>query len=120
MAYSPLSILPHNDIHLSGNGLADVRGAEAVGQHVRQTLKFFKGECWLDTSGGVDWFGYVLGKAPQMQPIAESVVKLAILGVPDVTEITEFVGGYDRASRGLKMSRVSIKTTFDETVSIPL
>lgn len=120
MAYSPLSILPHNDIHLRDGSLADVRGSEAIGQNVRQRLKLFKREYWLDEAQGLDWFGYILGKDRAVQPIAESLIKLHILETPGVIEITEFLATYDQASRGLRVSRISIRTIYDEQVSITL
>lgn len=121
MINSPLSILPHNDIHFGGNNsLQTASGSEAVGQNVRQRLKHFLSEWWLATETGTDWFGYVLGKQPASQPISEAIIKERILDTPGVADILEFQASYDRASRGLRVSRVVVKTIYNETVSIAL
>lgn len=51
-----IAMIPHNDINLDASGnLAKVHDAQAVAQHTRQRLMFYKGECFLDTNVGVEW-----------------------------------------------------------------
>lgn len=114
-----LSIQPHNDLHLDEDGnLVVVTAAEAIGQHIRQRLKCWTGEWFLDTTAGVDWTRYVLGRPPSELPIAEATIKAEILATPGVTEILEFDASYDRSSRGLRIHRCVVTTTYDDTIEI--
>lgn len=111
-----LSVQPHNDLHLDDTGsLVLAYDAEAVAQHVRQRLMFWRREWFLNEEAGVDWTRYVLGRQPAEQAIAEAVIKREILATPGVSEIVVFDAVYDRASRGLRIDRVLLLTTFDDT-----
>lgn len=115
-----IAMFPHNDIGLDAAGnLAMVYDAEAVGQHARQRLMFYKGEYFLDTNVGVDWFGNVLGAQPRAISIAEAMAKKVILDTPGITGIDEFQIEFDRLSRGAFVRRCSIETEYDDT-TIPL
>ena len=60
--YIGLAIKPYNDLEVTADGnLRLVTDAEAIGQHTRQRISFFKGEWFLDLDVGLDWFGKVLG-----------------------------------------------------------
>jgi hypothetical protein len=114
-----LSIEPHNDLRVDDTGSPVlVCDAEAIGEHIRQRLKLFKGEWFLDKAAGVDWFTYILGRPPSELPIAESVIKAEIAATPGVSEILEFSATYDRASRGLRIEWVQILTVFDDILDI--
>lgn len=116
-----LSIQPHNDVHLDASGnLVFVTDAEAIGQHVRQRLKFWAGEWFLNTEAGIDWTRYILGRAPSEQPIAEAVIKREILQTPGVAEILAFDASYDPRSRGLRITRCVVATVFDDVLDISL
>jgi len=114
-----LSILPHNDLRVDETGSPVlVYDAEAIGEHIRQRLKLWAREWFLDTGAGVDWTRYVLGRPPSEIAIAESVIKAEIAATPGVTEILEFSAAYERASRGLRVDRVQILTVFDDLIDI--
>jgi hypothetical protein len=114
-----LSIQPHNDLRLDATGSPVlVFAAEAIGEHIRQRLKLWAGEWFLDTAAGVAWTTYVLGRPPSEMPIAESVIKAEIAATPGVSEILEFSASYDRTSRGLRIERVQILTVFDDILDI--
>lgn len=116
-----ISIKPHNDIELTDDGnLRLVYDNEAIGQHVRQRLKMWRGEWFLNTESGVDWTRYVLGRAPSEQPIAEAVIKREILQTPGVVEIIAWDSRYDARSRGLQITRCVIRTVFDDQIDVPL
>lgn len=106
------------DIFLDEVGnLAIVEDAEAIGQHVSQRLKTFEGEWFLDKDAGVAWLSDVLGL--KYDPaLAEAVTKAEILDTEGVTEIESFSVRFDRETRGLKSDNVSVKTVYDERVSI--
>jgi hypothetical protein len=112
-----LSILPHNDVHFDINGdLVMVHDAEAIGQHIRQRLKFWRGETswWYGEDVGVEWTKYLLGRPPQEQSVAEAVIKQEVLTTPGVTKITEFDAYYDRKNRGLIVSKLVVETEFED------
>ena len=111
--------LPKNDLHLDAAGnLALVRDSEAIGQHVRQRLKFWRREWFLNEEAGVDWTRYVLGRPPSEIAIAEAVFKREVLTTPGVAEILEFDVRHDRASRGFIVERCQVLTTFDDILDI--
>lgn len=106
------------DIYLSNDGnLKIVEDAEAVGQHVRQRLMTFEGEWFLDSEAGVTWLSEVLGF--KYDPIiAEALTKTEILNTDGVTDIESFSVRFDRDIRGLKSDNISVKTDYDERVSL--
>lgn len=107
-----------NDLFLRPNGeLAIVRGAEAVGQHVRQRLKTFSGEWFLDTTAGVPWLDEILGRGYD-PALAEAVVKGEVLDTDGVTEITAFSVRFDRTRRALEAFGIEIMTEYDEEVRV--
>ncbi len=106
-----------NDLFLRADGsLAVVNDAEAVGQHLRQRLMTFQGEWFLDTTAGVPWLSDILGK--QYNPaVAESVVKAEILRTEGVTSIEAFSVGFNRATRGLVLNEISVRTDYETQVT---
>lgn len=106
-----------NDWHFEGGNLVMVTKAHAVGQHVRQRLKAFEGEWFLDTLAGVPWLAELLGK--QYDPtLAEAVVKAEILDTDAVTEITSFAVGFEKNRRELRIRDVEVLTTYDQEVAV--
>lgn len=107
-----------NDLYLAADGnLAIVGNALAVGQHVRQRLKTFEREWFLDTTAGVPWLDQILGKSYD-PALAESVVKAEILETDGVTEITSFSVSFDRSTRGLIIKSVEVLSEYDEEVAV--
>ena len=110
---------PKNDLHLDAAGnLALVQDGEAIGQHVRQQLMFWRGEWFLNEDAGVDWKRYVLGRPPSEIAIAEAVFKREVLNTPGVAEILELDVRHDRASRGFIVERCTIETIDGEIVEL--
>jgi hypothetical protein len=119
MNYFGLSLDPvAHDLHLGDDGdLATVRDAAAVAQHVKQHLKFWEGEWFLDTTAGVPWIRFVFVK-PFDRAVAEAVVKDALLSVPGVTEILAFDAAFHPERRHFEVYGVQLQTEFDEVVTI--
>lgn len=114
-----LAFQSNNDLTLDETGnLRMVYDAEAVGEHARQRLMFFKGEWFLDAGVGVDWFGQVLGFAQSRMQVAEAIVKKVILQTPGVTALEGVSTTYDRAVRGVRVSDIHVATIFDESVEV--
>lgn len=107
-----------NDLFTRVDGqLAVVRGAEAVGQHVRQRLKTFAGEWFLDTVAGVPWLREVLGR--QYDPaLAEAVIKAEILDTDGVTDISSISVRFNRQTRGLEAFDIDVATIYDQEASV--
>lgn len=119
ISFVGLSIMPHNDLRVDDTGSPVlVQDAEAIGEHIRQRLKFWRGEWFLNTDAGVEWTRYILGRPPSELPISESIIKAEIAATPGVSEILEFSAVYDRASRGLRIDRCQVATVFDDILDI--
>ena len=119
MRRTGIRIIPHNDIGLDADGnLAMVFDAEAVGQHARQRLSFYKGEYPLDTNVGVDWFGEVFGRVASRVGYVEALVKKIVMETPGVTGISEILTEFDRANRGAMVRKCVVETEYDEAISI--
>ena len=107
-----------NDLCLrDDNNLEFVYDAEAIGQHVRQRLKTFQGEWFLDTTAGVPWLDKILGYEYD-SALAVAVVKAEILDTEGVTDITSFSVGFRRETRELAIRQVEILTIYDQEVSV--
>lgn len=105
--------LPY-DIYLDDSGnLAIVEDAVAIGEHVRQRIMTFSGEWFLDKDAGVAWLSELLGKSYD-GVLAESILKAEILNTDGVSEITSFSVRFDRETRGLISSGITIGTVYGE------
>lgn len=106
-----------NDLYLdAGNNLAMVEDATAVGQHVRQRLKTFSGEWFLDKSAGVRWLQDVLGK--RYDPaLAEALIKAEIKRTDGVNDILAFSVRFDRKERRLAGYNIVINTIYGEATA---
>lgn len=98
--------------------LAVVRDAAAVGQHVRARILAWKNEWFLNPDAGIDWTRYVLGRPPAEREIAEATIKREILATPGVVSILAFESEYDRRSRGLRLTKVTLQTVFDDIADV--
>lgn len=85
---------PVRDFLLDTNGhlavvngdFATVSGQPAVKQGIGVRLRMFLGDCFLDESQGVDYFGQVLVKGAD-PAVVSSVLADAIFDTPDVTQV---------------------------------
>lgn len=68
--------------------LQTVAGAEGVASDIASRLQTFRGECFLNTALGIDYFGEVLGKVPV--PRVEEILRAAILETPGVAGLDAF------------------------------
>lgn len=106
-----------NDVYLDTDGsLVMVNDALAVGQHVRQRLKTYRGEWFLDTTAGVPWLEQIFGRAFDAA-LGEAVVKGEIFDTLGVTQITTFSIRFLRDVRALDIRSVEVLTIYDQEVS---
>lgn len=107
-----------NDLYLDSTGaLATVEDAHAVGQHVRQRLKTFAQEWFLDTTAGVPWLTDILGRGYD-PALAEAVIKAEILDTDGVTEISRFSVRFDRAKRHLEAFNISVGSEYEQEAPV--
>lgn len=118
MTYKALAIgKTTNDLVFVNRDLQLVEDAEAVSQRVKQHLRFYLREWFLDTTIGVPWIDYIFVR-PFDQATAEAIVKDAVLSVPGVKEITSFGVSFYPEKRRFDIFEMQIRTEFDEVVSV--
>lgn len=118
MSYRALAVgKATHDLVFQNGSLVMVYDAEAVAQRVKQHLRLFLREWFLDTTRGVPWIDYVFVR-PFDQATAEAVVKDAVLSVPGVREITSFGVNFYPEQRRFDIYEMQIRTDFDEVVSV--
>lgn len=118
MTYKALSLdLTTHDLEITNNSLVIVTDARAVAQRVKQHLRLFAGEWFLNTESGVPWIEFVFTK-PFDQATAEAVIKDAIMRVPGVVEITSFAMDFRPERRQADVYDLRIRTEFDEEVLV--
>lgn len=109
-----------HDLEIVNYNLVIVEGIDRVRQHLRTRLWFFKGEWFLDTTFGVDYYGSILIKNPNLTTIA-SIIKATILDTLDVNQLLEYTQEYDAVRRELNVD-FKVDTTFgiiDTTEVLP-
>ena len=110
-----------HDLYLdASNNLVVARDARAIGEHVKQRLKMFAGEWFLDTTAGLPWLPrpgqFAIFDRPYQAGQSEALIKAEIFDTPGVVAIEQFEARVDRATRGL-IIEAEILTAFD-TVTI--
>lgn len=97
------------DIYVAKNTLTFINGGDEVVQLLRQRLKTFLGEWFLDTRMGVPYFQEIFKKNPS--PIAvEAAFKNVILATPGVLELSEFSLDIDSSLRELTVTLKAVGT----------
>lgn len=93
---------------LFGHGLQDfLRDSEAVQQNVKTRIYLLKGEWFLDTDAGLPWLQEIMVKPENLQ-LFESLLKAEILETFGVKEITSFDLVFNRSTRVVTVSIISI------------
>jgi hypothetical protein len=83
--------------------LTDDTTGETTGQLVAINVKTLLGEWFLDTTKGLDYFGLVFVKNPDLAAI-ETAIKDLLLGVRGVAGVLSYSQSFDRAARKLTVS----------------
>ena len=97
------------DIYLVNNRLDFINGADEVVQLLRQRLRTFLAEWFLDTTIGVPYFQEIFKKNPSPVSV-EAAFKNEILNTPGVLELSEFELDIDTASRHLTVTGRAVVT----------
>lgn len=98
-----------------------VSGADYLPIRIRQRLRAFQGEWWLNPSLGLPYHESILG---QKQPDLDSIRGIfidAILGVTGVESLTSLTVGFDNATRTYTVSFEATGTdgtTVEESIDL--
>lgn len=107
--------LTRHDLKIENYDLSLITGVDRVKQTLKTRLWFFKGEWFLDTSAGLDYYGYINVKNPNLDIVA-SVIKATILDTKGVEELLEYSQEYDSQARSLEVN-FSVKI-LDEIIQL--
>jgi len=100
------------DFAVAGGDTDEVNLA-AVQQGVGIRLRMLKGECFLDESKGVDYFGKILRKNPDPNTV-RTELSVAITSTPDVLNVTDAGLVEDGATRMASID-YTIRTAYSTT-----
>ncbi len=89
--------------------LTDDTSGETASQLVACRLRTILGEWFLDTRLGVDYFGQILVKDPNLAAIG-ALLKSAILATPGVANVSSFTQTYDAQKRSLGVTWAGTST----------
>ena len=111
------------DLEIGPDGdLIIITGIDAIAQHLRIRLQFFRGEWFLDTRLGIPYFEEVLIKSPDLN-VVQSLLREAIRETPGVISITSFELDFDGVTRKLSLNFDALTTEgplrFTEDFVIP-
>lgn len=107
---SDLRIDENNELVLeNGDLVLTTTELDNITQHLRQRLRVFKGEWYLDRTLGLPYFKTILVKNPNSLLVA-TVYKEAILGTPGITRLNKYNQAFNREKRTLTI-------TFEATIS---
>jgi len=88
------------DLAIENGDLVLLDGPEAIAQHLRIRLRFFKGDWFLDTRIGIPYFEQILIKAPN-ENVVRAIFRKVILETPGVEGLRSLSFTYDGAARRL-------------------
>lgn len=100
---SDIKLGPDGDILVDGPDLQQTTGVDAIEQHLKQRLKTFYGEYFLDIRRGIPYFQHVLIKNPD-PVIVDTVFKRQVLNTPGAEELLEFDIDVDISTRVMTLS----------------
>jgi len=86
---SDIRLSTQGDIELVNGDLSLTQGADAIVQHLKQRLKTFLGEWFLDNRVGIPYFQQILIKNPDPL-VLDTIFKSVVLNTPGVQELIEF------------------------------
>lgn len=109
-----------HDLFLAPDGnLAMAEDSEAMAQHVKQRLLFYRGEWFLDTEAGVPWFQEIFVR-PHNDGIIEALIKREILDTDGIAELTEFKMQVDGRKRSITVLEAVGRSVLDEQLEVSL
>lgn len=82
------------DLYFENGDLVIINEAEYLQQKIGIKLKFFYQEWFLDTTKGIDYFGLVFVKNPNLNAI-DNMIKVTILEVNEIIELLEYTSSFN-------------------------
>jgi hypothetical protein len=107
---SDLFINEDGQFVLLNGDLAFVQDVDQVAQNIRFRLKTFRGEWFLDNSLGVDWYGVVFVKTPDMASIQREILT-QVEAVENVSSVVDYKQSLDSVLRILSVSFTALLDT---------
>jgi hypothetical protein len=109
-----------HDLFLAPDGnLAMAEDNEAIAQHAKQRLLFYRGEWFLDTEAGVPWFQEIFVR-PHNDGIIEALIKREILDTDGIAELTDFEMQVDGRKRSIQVLEAVGRSVLDERLEVSL
>lgn len=92
----------YHDLFLDDNGQIAL-AQTPLDQRIDCRIRTFRGEFWLDQTIGIDYFGEVLKKNPDLQAV-RAMFAVEIQKVPGVQTLNSLALSLDRAQRKLTVT----------------
>jgi hypothetical protein len=87
------------DLLLDANGnIAVATDPYSLAQDAASAIRTFLGECFFDTTVGVD-YSRILGQSPPALALIKQLFGAAALTVPDVENVKVYISGFDPNTR---------------------
>jgi hypothetical protein len=102
LAFDPTT----NDLALSG--LKILRGDAAIAQKVKQRLRFYQGEWFLDTRLGVPYIQVIFPTKPVSIPALQAIFRRVLLSVPQIVSVQSLDIALDPVERSGTIDFVAI------------
>lgn len=98
------------DLALTNGDLVIVAGIDAIKQHLTIRLRFFLGEWFRNRNEGIDYYGKVLVKNPDI-PIITGLLSRVVRETPGVSSVDVFDLTYTPATRSMTVSFTAVCDT---------
>lgn len=104
--------LSSHDIELVDYDLSLVTGIDYLRQKVKVKLMFFWKEWFLDTTKGMDVYGTIFIKNPNLN-IIDNMIKITVSDIEGILNFLEYNSDFDTAQRKLTIS-FKVNTVYGE------
>ena len=111
--------LDTHDLAIEDSDLQLVSDLDWLVQSVKIKLLAFLGEWFLDSTFGLDYYGLVFTKGPDLNLI-DNMIKIALLEYAEIVKILSYESSFDVSQRALTVT-FKVDTIFgelDDTITI--
>lgn len=100
------------DLYFKNGDLVIINEVDYLQQKIGIKLKFFYQEWFLDTTKGIDYFGMVFVKNPNLNAV-DNMIKVTILEIEEIIELLKYTSSFNIASRVFNLS-FKVNTIYGE------